>query len=195
MDKYSLINSSIFFHLEELCPKVFCKFIGPSIVSEMHNRRNRFPFLSSYWHLVPPMMPFLMAPRGKSRSLCLLMVMYTLTWQYSNRSARTGCTWQHHSLMGYRPATAPSQPLTVLSNDVLTQHPSWGTWSPTCATANPTESTPDTFQVSETTSLACYWLFGRTLVVLHWYQRGRAPLVPFGARGAQPGCPFATLLW
>ncbi len=83
MDKYSLINSNHFFHFEWLCPKVCCNFTLPFVVLAMHNRRNRFPFLSSDWHLVPSMMPFLMAPLGKSRSLCLLTDMYTLTCSLS----------------------------------------------------------------------------------------------------------------
>ena len=116
--------------------------------------------------------------------------------QYSNRSVRTGCTGQHHSPMRYRPATAPSWPLIALSKNVLTQHPLWQTWSPTSATANPTESTPDNVQMSEATSLACYWLFRKPKVFPHWYQRGRALLAPFSTKRGptwSPRCDLAVV--
>ncbi len=115
--------------------------------------------------------------------------------QYSNRSIRMGCTGQHHSQTRYRPAIAPSWPLIALSRNNHTPHPSWRTWSLTSATANPADSTLTTVQMSEAASSACYWLFGRTPVAPHWHQRGRAPLAPFGTRGARPGHPVAALLW
>ncbi len=115
--------------------------------------------------------------------------------QYSNRSVRTGCTGQHHSPTRYRPATAPSWPLIALSRNAHTRHPSWQTWGPTSATANPIDSTPTTVQMSEAASSACYWLFRMTMAPPNWHQRGRAPLAPLGAGGARPSRPVAALLW
>ncbi len=99
------------------------------------------------------------------------------------------CTGQRPSLMLSSPPTAPKCPLFGLFSGNLTQLPLWATWNSTRDCGSPTEATPAVIHMSKATYLACYWIFGKTLAVPHWYQRGRAPIpVPNPVAPLQPCC-------
>ncbi len=91
--------------------------------------------------------------------------------------------------MPFRSMIAPNYPLKGLFSGDFTQPPLWAAWDPTRGCGSPTDALSAIVNMSEATYLACYWLFGMTPAILHWYQRGRAPTqVPDPVAPLRPCC-------
>ncbi len=89
----------------------------------------------------------------------------------------------------FRSMIAPNYPLKGLFSSNLTQPPLWAAWDPSRGWGSPADVLSATVNMSEATYLACYWLFGMTLAILHWYQRGQAPTqMPDPVAPLQPCC-------